>query len=167
MRDKKTKMLTMGAVYTALSVILLFLAATVPMLELTFLALASAMPAIMILEAGPLGGVLVYIATSILGFAIIPNKIMVFPYIFLFGLYGIVKYLAEKPKSAVLQMSIKILFFSISFTIFRNILLKNDIFADMITVVIFGISIVICILYDYIFTMGLCWYRAKIQNRRR
>lgn len=164
MREKKTKRLTMGAVFTALSIILLILSTTLPLFEMTLLALASAMPALMIIETGVVGGLLVYGATSILGLIIVPNKVMVFPYIFLFGLYGIVKFYAEKIKSTIIQMLIKITFFTVAFYAFGGVLLANTRFSSVTNIMLVGIGVVFALIFDYIYSLGLGWYMRKFNK---
>lgn len=96
MKTSKTMKIALGGICLALTVIFLFGGSIVPGIELTLFAISSLFTAVMILETGVKGGVLLYAGAVLLGFAIIPNKLAMIPYAFFFGYYGIVKYYIEK-----------------------------------------------------------------------
>ena len=99
MKSSKTIKIALGGICLALTMVCLFGGSIVPGIELTLFAISSVFTAVMVLEAGVKGGLLLYVAAVLLGFAIIPNKLAMIPYTFLFGYYGIVKYYIEKLSS--------------------------------------------------------------------
>ena len=64
-----------------------------------------------IIETGIKNGILFFAAASILGFIVVPNKLVMIPYIMFFGLYPTVKYFAEKLEKATAQMAVKFGYF--------------------------------------------------------
>ena len=71
--------IALGGICLALTVIFLFGGSIVPGIELTLFAISSLFTAVMILETGVKGGVLLYAGAVLLGFAIIPNKLAMIP----------------------------------------------------------------------------------------
>ena len=88
--------MTLGGICLALTVISMYASSIVPGIELTLLAISSLFTAVMLIETGVGGALLLYGASLILGIALIPNKLAVLPYGFFFGYYGILKYYIEK-----------------------------------------------------------------------
>lgn len=80
MKTSKTMKIALGGICLALTVIFLFGGSIVPGIELTLFAISSLFTAVMILETGVKGGVLLYAGAVLLGFAIIPNKLAMIPY---------------------------------------------------------------------------------------
>jgi hypothetical protein len=112
----RTKTTALGGIMLALSVVTLFLASFVPGFELTLYAVSSLYTAVMIMETRVKGGGLFYIASSILALLLVPNKAAVLPYLFFFGLYGIVKFYIEKIRKQPVEIILKLVFqYSVSF----------------------------------------------------
>ena len=85
MKTSKTMKIALGGICLALTVIFLFGGSFVPGIELTLFAISSLFTAVMILETGVKGGVLLYAGAVLLGFAIIPNNLAMIPSAFFFG----------------------------------------------------------------------------------
>lgn len=179
MRNKKeistTKLITFGGVFSALSFVFLFLASIVPGLEMTFYAAASIMPAFMILEyaiaykksnAGP--GITVYVVTVLLGILLIPNKVAILPYAWFFGIYGIIKYYVEKFEIPAIRVGLKLVFFggifSAAYFQFKDLLIKSVSLPDMAFPVLLVCSMGFLLLYDYIFTLVIAYYVARVHR---
>ena len=107
--------IALGGVYLAFTVIAVFLASVVPGIELILYGFSFIFIGLMIMEIGFKEGIMLYAAAAGLCFILIPNKLAVFPFIFFFGVYGIIKALAEKPQVKWLQITLKILFFTAAF----------------------------------------------------
>lgn len=110
-QSMKTRTAALGGILLALSVATLFFASFVPGVELTIYAVSSVYTAIMIIETNSKGGGIFYIASGILALLLIPNKAAVLPYLFFFGIYGIVKYYIEKIGKLPVEICLKLLFF--------------------------------------------------------
>ena len=168
-RGRKTNRLALGGIFLALTIVFLFIASVIPGLELTFYALSSVFIGLMILETGFGGGLAVYAAAVILGFLLIPNKAAVIPFIFFFGIYPVIKAIAEKPQQKTVQMTIKIAFFAavfcIAYLLFKELFFGNIDLPDWSFPVLLIAGIAAFILYDFIFTLILELYKKRINKK--
>ena len=169
MRKNKSFKLALGGICLALTLIFMFAGSFVPGIELTLFAISSLFVAVMILESGVSGAILLYAAACILGFILIPNKVGIVPYVFLFGYYGIVKYFIEKLPKALNQIIIKVAFFAavmcIGFLGFKEILLGAVALPDYPVAVLIIAGVVFMMLYDCIYTMAINFYISRIQRK--
>ena len=111
MREKKTSKLALAGIYLAMTMVFLLAGSFVPAVELTLLAAATAVGAFAIIETGIKNGIIFYIAACILGFVIVPNKLVIIPYAMFFGLYPAIKYFAEKLEKPAAQLTVKFGYF--------------------------------------------------------
>ena len=166
---KSANKVALGGVFLALTVVALFVASVIPGLELTFYALSSVFIGLMILEAGIGGGLAVYAAAAILGFLLIPNKVAVIPFIFFFGIYAVIKCIAEKPQQKIVQMIIKVAFFAAVFAVaylfFKELFFGNIDLPDWSFPVLLIVGVAAFILYDFIFTLILELYKKRINKK--
>lgn len=169
MRNKNTFKLALGGICLALTIVFMFAGSIVPGIELTLFAISSLFVAVMIMEAGVGGGIMLYAASVILGLILVPGKLALVPYIFLFGYYGLVKYFIEKVRSGISQIIIKVIFFAavlcIGFLGFKEILLDAvDLPNYPVVILIIG-GVVLMMLYDYIYTLAINIYINKVQRK--
>lgn len=169
MRKNNTFKLALGGICLALTLIFMFAGSIVPGIELTLFAVSSVFVAVMIIEAGIGGGVLLYAAAVLLGIVIIPNKPAIIPYAFLFGYYGILKFYIEKIHSAVLQIAVKAAFFALALCIgllgFKELLLGSIHLPDYPVWLLIAAGILMLLVYDYIYTLIINLYIKRIKNR--
>lgn len=169
MKKSKTFKLALGGICLALTLIFMFAGSIVPGIELTLFAISSLFVAVMILESGVSGAVLLYLAACILGFILVPNKIGIVPYVFLFGYYGIVKYFIEKLPKASSQLIIKAIFFAIIMCIgmlgFKELLLGAVDLPDYPVAILIIAGTVFMMLYDCIYTLIINFYVTKVQRK--
>ncbi len=169
MKKTKTSKIALGGICLALTLIFLYAASILPGVELTMLALASLFTAVMILEMGIGGGLLLFTAASILGFMLVPNKLALIPYVFLFGYYGVLKYFMEKPKNGIAQITSKAAFFAAALSIgllgFKELLLGAVKLPEYpIAVLIIG-GVLLLLLYDFLFTQLINFYVRRVQRK--
>ncbi len=107
--------LALCGLFVALSVVILTLTVVLKTNTITLLALAGAMAGLAALEAGYIYGTMVYVAVSLLGFLVIPDKNAVLLYILFFGWYPVAKLLLEKCTRKWLTIILKILVFHLAF----------------------------------------------------
>jgi len=167
-----------SGVCLAIALILIFGGAMLPGIDMTLFALASILTAIVIIEAGPVTGVLFFVAASILGLIIVPNKVTMLPYICFFGYWGILKYYIERIKKGTLQIICKSAFFAVilyvAFMKFMAFLFPKTDYDFMTSVDIsqFPLAVLILagiaflLLYDYIFTLILNFYYRRFKGNR-
>ncbi|MBQ9707687.1 MAG: hypothetical protein IJV66_00690 [Firmicutes bacterium] len=165
--NKLTFKIAMGGIFLALTVIFLCGAAFVPGIELTLFACASFFTAFMLLETGTGGALLLYAAASILGFFLLPNKLAIVPYVFLFGYYGILKFYIEKLRTAKAQIAVKVIFFAgiltLGLTVFFKTLASGISLPDYPAPVLIIAGTLLMILYDFIYTYVINFYCARIR----
>lgn len=168
-RGSKTFKTALGGIFLALSMVCLFGASLVPGVELTLFACSSFFVAFMILETGVGGAILLYIAASLLGLVIIPNKIAMIPFIFLFGYYGILKFFIEKIPGVALQIVSKVCFFAFILSVgllgFFDIVSGGIHLPEAPKVLLIAGGTLMMILYDFIYSFVISFYVRKIQHK--
>lgn len=168
-QSMKTRTAALGGILLALSVATLFFASFVPGVELTIYAVSSVYTAIMIIETNSKGGGIFYIASGILALLLIPNKAAVLPYLFFFGIYGIVKYYIEKIGKLPVETCLKLLFFNISIgsgiLLFKTVFLDNFRLPDYANVLLILGGQLLFLLYDHIFTLLISYYKRRFSER--
>jgi len=115
--NKRTRTLTLSALFSALAVVSLYVASVWPTGQLGLAALASLFVAAAVIESGLKRGALVFIVSSALSMLIVPNRVAPLIYILFFGYYPLVKSLIERIRSKAVQWALKLLVFNASLTI--------------------------------------------------
>lgn len=158
----------MGGICLALAVIFMFGASFVPGIELTLFLISSVFTAVMIIETGVGGGLLLYAGASLLGLILVPNKLALVPYIFCFGYYAILKYYIEKIKSGILQLTLKVIYSAaivcIGLILFRSVISAGIHLPDYPLAVLIGGGIVMMLLYDFALTFIINWYMRRFKG---
>ena len=168
MKQNKTGKIALGGICTALAVIFMFGASFVPGIELTLYLISSLFTAVMVLEAGVAGGLSVFAAASLLGLILVPNKLALIPYIICFGYYAVLKLFIEKTKSGVLQIILKVIYFAavllIGLLVFKSVLTAGVHMPDWPVGGLIAAGLVMMILYDYVMTFLINWYRRRFKG---
>lgn len=168
MKQNNTRKIALGGICTALAVIFMFGASFVPGIELTLFLISSLFTAAMVIEAGPAGGAGVFAASSLLGLILIPNKLMIIPYVFCYGYYAILKFYVEKIKSGAVQMLIKVIYFAAlicsGMLLFRSVLASSIHMPDYPVIVLIIAGVVMMILYDFVMTFLINWYIRRFKG---
>lgn len=162
----KAKELTLDAILIALTIIILFLNNIMPISTLTFLTIASLLVPIAIIRGSVKGSFLVYIASSILGFLLLPKDIVLLYFIF-FGIYGIIKHYIEKLNKFYLEIILKLLFFNLILFI-AYFFLNEFININQSNIPIYGLLLIgqiAFLIYDYALTILISWYFNQIHKR--
>ena len=177
---RASKKLTMGAIITAMGVVFMTLGAYVEVLDLSVLALASLLMVFMCIEVGAPYNWLTYAATATLGavffFSASPVWIL---YLFIFGLYPIIKGLIERLKRW-LWIPLKLLWFNFSFIpviILAGVTTGTPIFATdgiilpewvdirLVTVGLYVVCNVGMILFDAFLNSMIRFYLIRLRPR--
>ncbi len=164
----KGKKVAYLGVLLALNQIALIGTAIIPTATISMFAIASMMIAIVIIEFGLKSGALFYVASSVLGFFLVPNKLEIPLYIAFFGLYSVVKYIIEdktysmKSKN-IINIVLKLVFAGVS-AITLYFLLRT-----LMTIELFWwmplSGIVVFFVYDYAFTIFINYYQSTIKPK--
>ncbi|MCL2152918.1 MAG: hypothetical protein FWH57_08180 [Oscillospiraceae bacterium] len=165
--DKKTRNLVLSALFAALTVISLYIASVWPTGLFGLAAFASLFGAAAIIDSGLLSGVYVYIASSIVGLLLLPNKAPSIVYIFMFGYYPVIKSLIERLKSKIAQWTLKLVAFNASLTIlwflFKEMIFNFGNNPPSLVLLYLGGSVVYA-LFDYGYTKVIWLYINRVSR---
>lgn len=121
----------------------------------------------MIIEYNTGAGWLFYAATSLLSFAIVPDKLEILPYVFFFGIYGLIKFYIELIKNIVFEYILKLFYFNIC--LFAAWYLVKLVFAAVIAVklplwALIAVLETGFLVYDYAYTLFIVYYRQSLRK---
>lgn len=162
-----SKQISRGAMVTVLSIILMYMATVIPTTRIFLLSLSSFLIAILIIETSISKALVSFLSTSVLGVILIPNKLLLIPYITFLGYYAVVKLYIEKLDNLVLEWIIKIVIFNI--VLYINYVILINVFSQKIVLpfglifVVLGLQIVF-IIYDYTFSMFIQYYSNNLKR---
>ncbi len=160
----------MCAVFTAFSTVFIYISAVFPTGQLALSAVAGLFVIAAVCEYGARAGILVYVCSGILSFIVVPDISAVWIYIAFFGIYPLVKLIAERVKSRVAGFLLKICFFNLSLslllflfsvTVFDMTILGNSYF------VLFPFATVVFIVFDVGLNQVIAFYLNRISNKIR
>ena len=165
-----SRKIVLSGILAGLTSIILFAESFLPAGRLGLFTLSSFFTAVIIIECGIRTGWIFYVAVTLLGFILLPDKLGVVPYAVFFGIYGIVKYYTEKIRKRIPEFSLKYIYFNVCLLL-AYILLKELIWGEIqielpVWVIIIGMQIVFLI-YDYIFSAMIDYYVTKIKKKLR
>ncbi|OON91261.1 MAG: hypothetical protein ATN34_03630 [Epulopiscium sp. Nele67-Bin002] len=144
----KAKDLTTGGILVALSMLCFFLVYFIPTNTLTMFTLSAFMPPIAYLMSSLKLGILVYIASSILGFILFGPQIALV-YILFFGNYGIIKAFIEGRNNVFIEFILKLVYFNVMFTVGYTIAM-TALFPELLRPIINLASMIIPAISQYL-----------------
>ena len=97
--------------------ILVYLGSIAPTGSWGIVAAAGLLPGLAVISVGMKAGLLCWAGVSILAFRLVPDKLCVLLFGALFGLYPMVKSMAERPRKRLLEYAVKLGFFNAVFTV--------------------------------------------------
>lgn len=169
MKNKKSKLVALGGLLLALSLISLYAASFVPGFEITLYTISSIFVPIMMIESKGKGGWLLYIASSILAFFLLPNKVAAIPYIFFFGIYGLIKFYIEKIKNPIVQIILKLCVFNIivivAYNFFYSLFFGTITLKDTSPFILLIAGEVFFVVYDMILSWLINYYYRRFYGR--
>ena len=176
---KQTKKITVSAVCIALGVLFMALGFFIEVLDLTVAALCSCLMALVFIEVGDKYAIAVWLGTSILGLVFFTGSLVWVTYLFIFGIYPILKAYVERLKRPF-WWPIKLVIFIISslvIILISELLLGIPFFGDTSgipffenhydvfkAVVIVGLVAALCV-YDVFMTVMIRVYFEKFRKR--
>jgi len=161
------KKISLGGILAGLIIISLMAASWLPTSRLFFLAASSLFSSIIIIKVDLASALLLYGATAILAFFIIPSKAIFIAYLLFFGLYGIIKFLCEQLGSSVMRWISKITAFNISLLIaylLAGFVISSEFSAKLPLPVLWVIAQMIFIVYDIAYTYFIGFYYEKFDR---
>jgi hypothetical protein len=165
MEINRTSKVVLGGITVALIMLSLYGGTIIRSNRIFFLALATYIQAIPFAKTGMSGGITSYIAASVLGFILIPNKLYAGIYI-LFGVYPLIKLLAEKC-NIVVEFVLKYFWLNatlaLGYSLYSKVIVLNGIFAGSKGIIILVAAAQIVFFgYDYIFTKFIMFVQDRI-----
>lgn len=167
MKQKILK-ISVCALLCALSVVLMLLGCVIQALDLSVAIAAGLAVAVAMIEYGTGYSVMLYAATSVLAFVLLPAKTPALFYILMGGIYPIIKALLERMKSRKLVFALKLIGFNAFYTCLigagKFLLNINDpIFT--FNIFVYALGNVTFILYDIAFTRLVTLYVKRIRRK--
>ncbi|MBQ6820417.1 MAG: hypothetical protein IJO26_03880 [Clostridium sp.] len=162
----KAKELTLSAILVALTIIILYINLLLPISTISILTVASLLIPISIIRGSIKSAILVYSASSIIGFFLLPINIILL-YVLFFGIYGIIKFFIEKLRNIPVEIFLKIIFFNI--VLFLSYFVFNTFIKIQITKLPIGLFFIIAqivfLVFDYALTLLISFYLEKIHHK--
>lgn len=166
----RTRTITLSALLTALTVVFLYLGSVLPTVRFAFSAASSLFAVAAVIESGLGAAVFVFICSSVLGALIVPEKTPILIYALFFGYYPIIKSLAERLRSAVLNWTIKVGVFNAALTtvwfLFRSIFFSAA-FLETSSILIYAGGNLAFVLFDIGMTRLISIYIVRISKQIR
>lgn len=167
--SNRTRRLTMGAMFVALGVILLWIGAVVEVLDLSLAAIASLLTVLGVIEFGGAFPWLCWASTSVLALLLLPSKFPALLYLLFAGIYPIVKAIFER-QHYILAWILKLSFFNTGLLILIAVctwLLKLPDTGLGFTVAVFAVANLTFVLYDIALGRLILLYMFKLRPRIR
>lgn len=154
---KKSRKIAFVGIFASLSIILLFVASTIPSGKIALLVLSALPTAILLITFDYKYARTNYIVTSILSIILIPNKSISLLYIFLFGNYGLVKYFIEIKSNLILEYICKAIYFNIVFISYyffaKQLILVDGLLIEEIKFFVIVSAQILWIVFDWIYAL--------------
>lgn len=153
----------------ALALVLLYVGSVAPTGNWGIVAAAGLFPAAAVASVGLKAGFLCWTGVSVLAFFLIPDKFCVLLFAALFGLYPMIKSLAEQLKRKPVEYLLKLAFFNAAFTL-AYLTMRGAVMDSLPLVLESSIWLlylagnVVFLLYDYGFSRLIAFYIARIQR---
>lgn len=166
-KPSPSKVIALGGIFMALTVIILYAESIVPTGRLSLYALSSFFVSVILIEAGVYAGWLFYLASSLLAFIIVPDKLGLIPYFAFFGMYGLIKHYTEKTRNRVLEYLLKLGFFNLCLLL--AFILAKEVFIGQIEIklspwIIIPALELVFIIYDLVYTLFIDTYLERIRK---
>lgn len=111
---KKTKIIALSSILSALGVTVLGIGSLIEMLDLTAAAFTSLVIVLTMIEMNTSSSIMIYLVTSTLSLIILPSKLPALIYLAFAGLYPIIKFHIEKHRIKFFDIFLKLLFLNFS-----------------------------------------------------
>jgi hypothetical protein len=161
----KSKNMAESGVLVALTLIVLFSTSILSISTLSIMTVASCLIPIAIIRTSVKNAILVYIASSILSFMLVPTNIAIY-YTLFFGIYGIIKYFIEKFRNMPLEILLKLISFNvllgITYLITKTFL--SFVYPSVSLLFLWIAAQVIFLIYDYALTLAISFFLNRFNK---
>ncbi|MDL2218571.1 hypothetical protein LJC27_07925 [Christensenellaceae bacterium OttesenSCG-928-M15] len=169
-KHSPAKLISLGAMVTALSLLCLFASSLLPVGRVPFLFLSSAFICVLTCERAYITAIASYIATSVLAFLILPDKTAAFLYALLLGHYGIFhEVLQERMQGRLFRTVVKLFYCDVFagvgiYLIYRVFMYSINIPEALPVWALVLIAQAAFIAYDLLYAGSSVIYRSRFQR---
>lgn len=169
-----SKKVALGGICTGLSVVVLFFSGVFPMMEYAVPALAGLMLVPLVAELGYRYALLGWLAASVLGLLLVPNREAAFLFACFFGVYPIIKGVLEAKRNRKLEWIGKFACFNgcvlLCYALLIRLLGMGELAAELTAfrygpLLLLGLGNVVFFLYDLAMTRVISLYFLRIRPR--
>lgn len=169
-----TRLLALGGILGALTLIDLWLAAIVPNLKLMLYGLSALPMAVIVIEGNRRLALIFYGATALLALLLLPGTpLSALPYVLVLGLYGLVKSLAEAGHNRIVEWVWKLLYFNATMAVYY-LLIVTLLIPDIVWPVALWLLVLLAeaafVAGDVIYSIAINFYEKRLRpyvfNRR-
>ena len=161
----KSRYIAESGLLVALTLVILYATSVIPISTLSILTVASCLIPISIIRTSIKNTILVYIASSILSFFLVPTNIALY-YTLFFGVYGIIKYFIEKAKNIPLEIFLKLISFNILlgiiYFITKSFLVVIS--PDLPLWILWLGAQIVFLVYDYALTLAISFFLRRFNK---
>ena len=166
---RKSKKISISAILSALSVVLLYLGSVFEVLDLSAAALASIAIVFAQIELKNPYPYLIYFTVSLLALLLLPSKFSAMVYVFFGGIYPMIKEFAER-RPGIVCLLIKVAGYLLLMSVaalalvYIFLLPAAELFSAYY-LAIFALCTVTFVLYDYMLTVLISLYFRKLRKK--
>lgn len=162
----KASNMSKGGLFTALTIIFLYISSIVPINRFYLLGLAACIIPLSIISTNVKNSVLVYVSSSLLSL-VFNFRGSAIAYIIFFGAYGFIKYYVEKLRKTPLEFVLKLSFFNFCLYLMYFLYKLFSYELPSISLPIYYALIIfqfVFIIYDYALTMFISYANKKVKK---
>ena len=160
--------ISLAAMFTAFSLLFLFLSSILPTGRIAMYFLSSIFVMGILLEGQYAMAFISFLAVSLLGFFILPDKLRVVPYICFFGHYGIGKtFIENRVKDKIIAYILKLLYFNASMVLiyfFATSVLIADLNMKLPIWLLIVLAEVVFVVYDFLYSLVTTFYYRRVRK---
>lgn len=166
--ENKTYYISLSAMFTAFTVLFIYLAGIMPSGRISMYFLSSLFISGIVLERKYKYAWISFIAASIIGALIVPDVLRIIPFVLFFGHYGIGKMYIEQMKDKMVAFIVKLVYFNVAVAL-TYLLAGSVIIADVSAYnlpwpLLIIIAEILFVVYDYLYSMAQQFYYTKIRK---
>lgn len=164
---KKTVKLSLCAALAGLSFIALYLGTVTGVFDLCAVVVGALCTAFAVIEFGGVWPWLVCAVASVLSFVLLPDKMVAFEYVFLGGVYPILKYYFESGKK-VTSWILKMVYFNVALTavlLVAKFVFPGDESWQILGPITYVLGNAFFVIFDYAMTTFITFYLVRLRKR--
>ncbi len=163
----RTYRVALGALMTALTLVFMYISNLIPTARVAFVAAASLFVTAAVIEGGLSTGIFVAVGGGALAALFLPDKTAALLFALFFGYYPVLKSIAERATSRVLQWAVKIAVFNLAFCavwFLFGALVFDQAVLDAPLIGIWALLNGVFVLYDIGYTKLISFYIERISK---